>query len=120
LSETRVLPFTYRDYVALAGSEAAQTGIVCQTGGPAFTLVEGEKILAVGGVRTLGIGQAWCALSEDARRHRAKTVLQTARGVLEQCIINEKLYRVYAEAEPNTATWFRHMGFVPDTRLYVR
>jgi len=114
-----VVPFTLDHHRALLGEENINAGIINQISGPAFALVEDGVVLAAGGVRVAGIGQAWAILGPDAA-HKTKSVVQAARSVLDEAIVGEKLYRVYAEATVDKPAWFKHMGFHQQNNLFVR
>lgn len=90
-----------------------------QISGPAFTLIDGGQILAIGGIRVQGIGQAWAMMAPEAAK-RTKTVIRTARAVIEESMVKERLYRVYAEATVDKPAWFKHLGFVQSHNLFVR
>jgi len=112
-------PFIIDDYRAIAGEENLSAAIVNAISGPAFTLSDGGQILAIGGVRVQGIGQAWAMLAPGAE-HRAKTIIKTARAVIEESMRQEKLYRLYAEATVDKPAWFKHLGFHQQNNIYVR
>lgn len=114
----RTIDFRVEDMVSLGGDS---NGAACNMiSGPAFTLLDDDgKILAVGGVRCLGIGQAWARVGELGKTHR-KTLLKTARQVIEECIARERLVRVYAEATVDTPAWFKHLGFQWQNNILVR
>jgi hypothetical protein len=114
-----VEPFTMEHYIALCGVDNLNAGIVNLTTGPAFALVDGGHVLAIGGVRVQGIGQAWTALSDEGRS-KPKAILRTARAVLHEAIVQERLYRIYAEATVDAPAWFKHLGFHQQDNLFVR
>ncbi|MFH0826093.1 MAG: hypothetical protein V2B18_25360 [Pseudomonadota bacterium] len=126
MSETRIVPFTMDHYKALVGPEATMdrlnAGMLSVVAGPAWALVEGKQVLAAGGVRTLGIGQAWALLAPAAAQERLRSIVRAAHTVLDQTIAHERLVRVYAEASVDAPHWFEHLGFVlaPEGKLYVR
>jgi len=113
-------PFTIDHYRAMMGDENLSAACLNLVSGPAFALTEGGIVLAIGGIRVQGIGQAWALLAPGAAEKRAKTVLRTARTVIDQSIAQERLYRVYAEATVDKPAWFKHLGFVQSEKLYVR
>lgn len=114
-----VEPFIIDHYRALMGDENLNAAIVNVLSGPGFTLIDGGQILAIGGVRVQGIGQAWAMLAPGAE-HRAKTIIKTARAVIEESMKREKLYRLYAEASVDKPAWFKHLGFKQQNNLFVR
>ena len=114
--------FTLDHYRALFGPEKINLGIVNQISGTAFALVEGKVVLAIGGVRSVGIGQAWAQLGPEAKGH-TKSILEAAREVMTESIAAENLYRIYAEAPVDFPDWFKHLGFTrlgDKDHLYVR
>jgi hypothetical protein len=119
-----VEPFTIDHYRALAGEKATQAGLnaAClnQISGPAFTLMDDGKVLAIGGIQVQGIGQAWAMLSEEARpRDVVEAVIPAARAAIERAMAQEKLFRVFAWASVDAPGWFKRLGFVPQ-QLFVR
>lgn len=113
--------FSMEHYKALFGNENPNCGIVNLTTGPAFALIDRGAVLAIGGVRVTGIGQAWAYLSEEAKQKRnVKSVLRTAKAVIHESITAEKLYRIYAEATVDKPAWFKHLGFEPMNNVFVR
>ncbi|NIQ95644.1 MAG: hypothetical protein GWN87_16650, partial [Desulfuromonadales bacterium] len=114
--------FTVEDFLALGGKNLS-AGALSMREGPAWSLRDHEAILAVGGVRVSGIGQAWLKLS-DRGRSRPKAVLEACRAGLVKAVVEHGLYRIYGEADPQVgkANFFEHMGFVqlaPQDQLYV-
>ena len=114
-----VEPYTVDHYRRLSGLEVSPAACLNAIAGPAFALVEGDQVFAIGGVRVQGIGQAWCLLAPGASE-RPKGVLRASREVLAHCIASERLYRVYAEEAAGKPALLRHLGFFPSDRLYVR
>ena len=97
--------------------------IVSQVTGPAFTLMTDERkpqILACGGVRCLGVGEAWAVFNQDFLKESPLLVLRTAREVLRKSIEDERLYRVYATATVDKPAWFKKLGFVRAENIFVR
>ena len=120
MSDLTVEPYTVDHYRQLFGAEPDGTACLNAATGPGFALIDGGHILALGGVRVQGIGQAWAYLGDDAKAMR-KSVLLTARAVIQRAMVDEKLYRVYAEATVDPQLpWFKHLGFVQSDRLFVR
>lgn len=119
MSDLIVEPYTVDHFRALFGAEPDGTACLNAVSGPGFALIEDGQVLAVGGVRIQGIGQAWAYLGDAAKVMR-KTVLLTARAVIQQAMVDEKLYRVYAEATVDKPAWFKHLGFHRQDNLFVR
>jgi len=114
-----VEPYTVDHFRELAGVQPDGTACLNAVAGPAFALLEGSTVVAIGGVRVQGIGQAWAMLGPDSKGH-SKTILRTAREVMAHSIAQEHLYRVYAEATVDKPAWFKHLGFIQQGNILVR
>lgn len=94
-----------------------------QMAGTAFTLMTDDKseaVLACGGVRSAGIGQMWASFDPDALKDFPKLILRTSKDVINECIIRENIYKLYADASVNKPAWFKHLGFRLCDNVYVR
>lgn len=111
--------FILDHYRAIAGDEHLAAACLSQVSGPAFTLIEGGQILAIGGVRVQGIGQAWFMMGPDGTAH-TKSVLRAVRAGIEQSIKQEKLYRLYAEVTVDKPAFLKHLGFHQQNNIFVR
>jgi hypothetical protein len=61
------------------------------------------------------------ACDKETAQEQPVTVIRTVRRVLAEMIADNRLYRVYAEAEDGVAgKWFDLMDFKASERLYVR
>lgn len=121
--KTKIEPFNYQHYIALCGVDNVNAAIVSQMTGRAFTLMTDERkphILAMGGIRNDGIGQAWAKFDEKALKDFPKLILETAKGVIEAAIRTENLYKVYAEATVDKPAWFEHLGFHKQNNIWIR
>ena len=116
-----IQPFTVDHFLALGGDAAdIHKAIVNQISGYSFTLTSGGVALAAGGVRTQGIGEAWAMIAPDAKEHHVKSLLRATREVLHECIVRERLYKLYAEATVNAPDWFEHLKFRKRDNLLMR
>jgi len=113
-----VEPFILDHYREMGGDNL-NAAILNQVSGPAFTLREHGRILAIGGIRVAGIGQAWAFLTEQAKRN-PKAFLRAARATMTECMATERLYRIYTEATVDKPTFFKHLGFAQQDNLWVR
>lgn len=118
----RIEQFSIPHAAALGGD--LNQAIVNQISGPAYTLMTDEKkpsILACGGLRMNGIGQAWAMFDQRALVEHGILLARKARLVLDTCIAEERAYRVYAESSEGVdKKWFEHLGFTNSERLFVR
>lgn len=87
--------------------------------GPAWTIVDGKKILACGGVRVLGIGEAWFLASEEAKSDKLMAVMRIVKEKLKEMRAAEKLYRIFAENEISE-NFLKHLGFEKKDNIFVR
>jgi hypothetical protein len=61
------------------------------------------------------------ACDKETAQEQPVTVIRTVRRVLAEMIADNRLYRVYSEAEDGVAgKWFDLMDFQASEKLYVR
>jgi len=89
--------------------------------GPAITALLDNEILMCGGVRIVGIGEAWSAYSEKAKRLYRKTLFQQTRDYMKKIVDENKLWRLVASNKDGVPeTFLEHLGFVKTHNgLYV-
>lgn len=102
-----------------ADVERLNSAIINQISGPAFTLIEDGKILGCGGLRVAGVAQAWAYFSTDALKDKPKTILKESRAAVNEMIAENRIYRVYADPDADDS-WFEHLGFVKQEKVFVR
>lgn len=113
------LELTERDTSLMAG--AGFDPIPNFEAGPAFSLVDGEKVIAIAGIALLwkGVGEAWVIAGKDIQKYR----LTFHRGVREMLSIieeHERLHRVQTAVLENFAKghkWIRRLGFVSEGKM---
>lgn len=104
-------PYTAEHFRRLTGEEqVTSTAALNQISGPGFTLMDNGKVIAVGGVRVQGIGQAWCLLSPAILNERRK-LIEISQDVLQRCMNDAQVYRVYAEASVDKPHFYELLGF---------
>lgn len=106
--------FSAQDILGIAQimtPERLQNARLNQISGPAFTVSDEKgKVLACGGIRTIGIAEAWALLGDIKKNKRQ--VFETCSNYLEQMIRQERVWRVFAEAEtPESVRLLSHLGF---------
>lgn len=81
----------------------------------AFTVMNGNKVIALGGVHTLwnGVGEGFCILSKHTGKWQT-SVARYAKTMFEGIIHNNGLHRVQAsinESDPEAIRFARWLGF---------
>lgn len=116
-------PYDPKDLEVLVPDVAPGWPEVNKASGPAITAVLGDEILMCGGIRIAGIGEAWSAYSERARRHYQKTLLEVTRKYMKKIVDENKLWRLVASAKDDVDSspeFLKHLGFVrTHNGLYV-
>ena len=82
-----------------------------QATGTAYSFFsEKEELLACGGVREFGVGEAWLIASPDVKGKMKKTLLQTTASVIDKIIRDGRMWRLWADSEHN-GNFLHHVGF---------
>lgn len=121
-----VVPFVPAHYAALARAqghpERIDASALSQIAGPAYTLMKGRKIvLACGGIRVMGIGQAWACFDPKALQDERMALVRASKRILDTMIAAERLFKIYAEASEGVPdNWFETMGFIKQQKIFVR
>ncbi len=120
--KTKIEPYIYSHGLAIQGDDILQGAALNQISGPAFTLMTDEKkpkVLACGGVRIQGLGEAWAIYDKEALKDFPKTLLAASRDALTEMIAEERLIRVFAESSVSDK-WLKSLGFVKQENIFVR
>jgi len=67
-----------------------------QVAGPAHSVFIDDKLVACGGVRIAGVGEAWACYSPEVLEH-IWDVFKHTRANMEQAVREQHLWRLYAE-----------------------
>jgi L-amino acid N-acyltransferase YncA len=104
---------------------AALPGPPLQFPSQCVTLVKGDEVLAIGGIRRFdGVLEAWARISPEARRHPI-ALHKAARGFHEQ-LKRQGIRKLFAVADPDVPAsdrWlerhgFTHCGTVENRKVY--
>jgi len=99
-------------------SEPWQLMMWKETGGPAFTAMEGDIPIACGGIVIVwsGVGIAWTVISDAARKH-GLLLTKAARRILDDVVRSHALRRIDAmvvDGDERNARWIQVLGFSPE------
>lgn len=105
--------FTVEDACQILGSnDEIDTARINLVTGPAYSAFLNNELVACGGVRVLGIGEAW-ALYDKKALEKKLSLLKHSKAWLNRIIRDEKLWRIWSECpepKPNQ-NFLEHMKF---------
>jgi len=85
--------------------------------GTAETFREDGKIVGVGGIRHIGIGESWF-ITPPAIRKKPLKLLRQVRKSLEQIRTDKQLWRIFA-ASKISENFLKHLGFAKNEDFHV-
>ena len=110
-------PFSPQDIVEMTGDPSLEDwASICMMAGPSASIYHQGHIIASGGLRMAGVGEAWF-VGADNIRVQAKTLLKMAREQLDTWHKAEKAWRIFAYADPrieSAQTFLKHLNFKRD------
>ena len=113
-STIKVVKFSVEDaYHILGNLDEVNMGRLNQVSGPAYSLFHKGELLGCGGIRTVGIGEAWLMLTEEAKKHK-RDLLTHCRMMIDKMMRDEKIWRVWSESpedKPKNKNFLKKMGF---------
>jgi len=101
--------FHPQDAIQLTGCTPEQAAFN-QATGPAYSFFDGDELLACGGARTYGVGEAWLMVSEKVRGEMKKTLIETTAHVIDKIVREQSLWRLWANTD-RSENFLRHIGF---------
>ncbi len=110
--EIKIVKFAVEDFQRITGSnDMIDAARLNQTAGPCYTAIQGKKVLGCGGVRILGVGEAWALNSEKAKGMKL-SLLRETREWLETIIRNHAMQRIWSECpDPPNENFIKHLQF---------
>lgn len=121
-----VKPYSPQDAIAICRDVSEWPGAqLNQSSGIAFTAFDdNDKPVFAGGVRTVGVGEAWFLMKPEDReelssgRPNAEKIqmVKIVRQSLDNIIRSESLWRIFAEAR-KSKRFMNTMGFVESDTL---
>jgi len=91
------------------------------TTGSAQSYFEDDVLIGVGGIRFVGVGEAWMITRPETRSKKALTLFKTVQKLLAKTIEDNNLWRVFA-ASKISENFLKHLGFKaePETFCWTR
>jgi len=86
--------------------------------GTAISYFEDGKLVGMGGIRYLGLGEAWMITPPEIREHRGLSLFKAAKFNFEKQRDELKLWRVFAETKISD-NFLKHLDFVKLDRGFV-
>lgn len=106
------MPYSPKDALKLIECSPIQANFN-QIAGPANSFFsEDGELLACGGVREFGVGEAWLMCSDKVKGSMKKTLLETTAFVIDKYIRENRYWKLYADSE-NNGNFLKHVGFKP-------
>jgi hypothetical protein len=105
----------YPDYDKLPDEAKVFIGNLNIITGTAESYLENGFLIGVGGIRYIGIGEAWF-LTIPELRERSMTLLRAARENLRRMRDEKNLWRLYATSKIST-NFLKHLGFEQESNL---
>ena len=107
----------YPEFAALPEEQKRLTANGNIVTGMAETFREDGKIVGVGGIRHIGIAEAWF-ITPPAIRSKPLKLLRQVRKSFEQIRTDEGLWRIFAESKISE-NFLKHLGFVKDDGIHI-
>lgn len=115
-----VKPFLPADQVIITGNRNhAELACHNQVAGPGFTILDGKTPIACGGIRVQGVGIAWFAMTEEARKKHSMSVFSKAKKKIEEMQREQELCELFATSE-DCDSWLKHLGFHKVENIFLR
>ena len=120
ISSIQVKQFLPADQVIITGNrECAELACHNQVAGPGFTIMDGNRPIACGGIRVVGVGIAWFAMTEEARTNNPMLVIRKAKKKIEEMQRQQELCELFAESR-SCDKWLEHLGFHKVENIFLR
>ena len=108
----------YHEFAALEAEQKRQVANLNILTGTAESFFEDGRLVGVGGIRYVGLGDAWLITPPDIR-NRGLSLLREARRVFTETCDEHNLRRVVATSKISE-TFLKHLGFMePDNKILV-
>jgi hypothetical protein len=106
------------EFAALSDEQKKYLATINIIMGTAQSFWSGGRLVGVGGIRFVGLGEAWMVAAPQVREQRSKSLLKEARRTFEQNRDDHNLWRVFAENKLSD-TFLKHLGFQVYPQGYV-
>jgi hypothetical protein len=111
----------YLDFSVLPDEQKILIANVNIRTGTAMSYFEDGKLLGVGGVHYVGVGEGWLLTLPEIRKERKLSLFKTVKTDFEKQRNDLKLWRVFATSKIST-TFLKHLDFkpAPSTQIWNR
>ena len=100
----------YKEFDALNTNHKQELAQLRVGTGTAQGYYDGDKLVAVGGIQYIGLGEAWLVTVPKIKTDMKKTLLREARNTLREDKKKLKLWRVFASSKISE-NFLKHLGF---------
>ncbi len=108
----------YPEFAALGDENQRYVANANIITGEARSLHEDGRLIAVFGVRFVGIGEAWMITSPEIRERRRLWLLKHSRKEMIRMRDENQLWRIFAESRVSE-TFLKHLEFEPNPKGFV-
>jgi len=108
----------YPEFAELLDEQKKYLANVNIATGTAQSFFEDGKLVAVGGIRCVGVGEAWMISSPQIRDNRGLSLLKETRRNFIETRDKHNLWRVFAESKISE-TFLKHLGFEAHPQGFV-
>ena len=111
--EIKFIQFSVEDAFRILGNlDDINSARMNMVSGPAYSAFHNGELLGCGGIRNLGIGEAWAIYTEKAKEHK-RELLKQSRMWLDKMMRDERIWRVWSETPEIEANhnFLKHLNF---------
>lgn len=108
----------YPEYAALSGEDKRKIALLNPNTGIAESHYLDGKLVAVAGIRHVGIGEAWFITTPDIRENHKRFLLQQTRKNLIRMRDALNLWRLFATSKISE-NFLEHLDFIPEPTMHV-
>ena len=108
----------YPEFAELPDEQKRYLANVNIATGTAQSFFEEGKLVAVGGIRYAGVGEAWLITPPQVRENRGLSLLKETRKMFIETRNEHNLWRVFAESKISE-TFLKHLDFKPHPQGFV-
>ena len=109
----------YPAYASLSEGTKYKIGLLNQTAGTADSFFDGDRLIGVGGIRLMGLAEAWMISIPEIRDAQPKLLFSKAKAVMDATIRANNLWRIFASSRISE-NFLEHLGFEHDGNFLVR
>lgn len=108
----------YPEFAALDMEKKLHLGWLNSQCGTAESFYMDGKLIGIGGVRYIGLGEAWMACMPEMKTEKKLTLLKESRNYIIETKHELKLWRIFAESKISK-NFLKHLDFEPADMLVL-